>query len=452
MIRLRFPTARLLRAATLAGLLAVIAGNGELTCQPAPVDCTGAECACVHAAEGLVITEIMPRSWKAFYCPEWFELYNPTAEDVDLTGWVLEDPTTGNGAGFFPDGPVARAGDSIVLAQSGSLGCMTSLRYSALYGGSPEPSASAFSLGLREGGIVLLDAERRVRDAVVWDRTWGFEPGRSLELVDPALDNSLRANWAPSTHLLGFGRPGSSGLLYGTPGQLPVVEPDPATPTCDDGNPCTVDYCLEGAGCTHVRAKAPCDDGDPCTLDGRCDWGVGGALCAGAPPRDCDDGDPCTADACDSRLEGGCHHLPLDVCDGAQPCAPDGPACPAPPSPCWAWTCGDEGRCTLVPTDDPCDDGDPCTVRDACEEGTCRGETPDRTIDCGPNVDTRIEGVCVPELGGVVYAVRCISDDIGCDVVPFEWCDAEHPCEPVDSPCGELACWEFTSQCVFVVR
>ncbi len=42
---------------------------------------------------------------------------------------------------------------------------------------------------------------------------------------------------------------------------------------CDDGDPCTDDFCTNGS-CTHPQNKAPCDDGDECTGNDRCNGGV----------------------------------------------------------------------------------------------------------------------------------------------------------------------------------
>ncbi len=65
---------------------------------------------------------------------------------------------------------------------------------------------------------------------------------------------------------------------------------------CDDGDPCTYDYCLLGV-CYHT---ALCNDSDPCTAD----FCVAGE-CFNIP-IDCDDGDPCTTDYCDGY--GVCQH------------------------------------------------------------------------------------------------------------------------------------------------
>lgn len=76
---------------------------------------------------------------------------------------------------------------------------------------------------------------------------------------------------------------------------------------CDDGDPCTYDYC-NNAICYHTVDCSldpscdglPCDDEDLCTENDEC---VGG-VCEGTP-LDCGDGDPCTNDYCDPS-EGIC--------------------------------------------------------------------------------------------------------------------------------------------------
>ncbi len=70
--------------------------------------------------------------------------------------------------------------------------------------------------------------------------------------------------------------------------------------TCDDGNPCTYDYCDSATGaCSNGPA---CDDGDACT-DDLCDTATGECSYRATS---CDDGDPCSLDSCDSAA--GCVH------------------------------------------------------------------------------------------------------------------------------------------------
>ena len=103
----------------------------------------------------------------------------------------------------------------------------------------------------------------------------------------------------------------------------------------------------------------------------------------------CDDQDPCTKDSCDTA-SGQCGHEALTGCTGcsaSQPC-PSGicnPAshlcveclsasdCPASGNPCMTVGCSAAKTCQQLPNDKPCDDGNPCTVNDACVSGSCKG-------------------------------------------------------------------------------
>ncbi len=133
----------------------------------------------------------------------------------------------------------------------------------------------------------------------------------------------------------------------------------PGTPaSCDDGNPCTDDSCNPSTGCVHTNNTAPCSDGNICTTGDHCSGGI----CVGGPGLNCDDGNPCTDDFCESRCltaqcngQSGCVHV-----SNTAPCS-DGNACTT------GDTCGG-GTCHPgSPTN--CDDGNCCTV-DSCNPST----------------------------------------------------------------------------------
>ncbi|UCE19664.1 MAG: amidohydrolase family protein [Gemmatimonadota bacterium] len=112
---------------------------------------------------------------------------------------------------------------------------------------------------------------------------------------------------------------------------------------CDDGNPCTEDYCDSLlVQCQHDPHDpgTPCDDDDPCTENDVCDNGI----CRGIP-KDCEEGDLCTEDFCESNT-GECRHTPRDCNDG-DPCTDDS---------CNPLT----GGCEHINTFDPCEEGDAC--------------------------------------------------------------------------------------------
>ncbi|NOZ01228.1 MAG: hypothetical protein GXP54_04985 [Deltaproteobacteria bacterium] len=157
---------------------------------------------------------------------------------------------------------------------------------------------------------------------------------------------------------------------------------------CDDGNPCTDDYCDNEAGkCRHEPLnEGQCDDLNPCTLDDACFAGT----CTGTP-NPCDDANPCTLDKC--LPEQGCLHPP----DNGAPCD-DGNLCTLKDkcsdgkcesgaikvcndqNPCTNDKCNpDDGKCVSEPNNEECSDGDSCTVGDLCKEGQC---VPGGPLDC----------------------------------------------------------------------
>ena len=380
----------------LLALLAGLAGNGEPGCQPAPVECVGEACACDGRPPEIVITEILPRTASGWGCAEWFELYNPGPGAVDLHGWSFEDAVTGArvavsedtwGTALLPPGAYG-----VVSEDFDSMWCLYRTRGVVNYRGAE--ANGEFSLGLYEGGVVLRAPTGRVVDAVVWDRSWGFEPGRSLELVDPRLDNAVRSNWRPATYRYGWDA--NENELFGTPGSPPASAESPALAApCDDSNACTVDYCLEQVGCTHALAKDPCDDGNPCTDGDRCIRSLVGAVCVGAEGHACDDG----------CVEG-----------------------------------------------EPCDDGDPCTVEDTCLGGRCRGRVPPRYPECDdPNAGYVTEGVCRPEAGGFGYPILSWWNEQWQGWEDFVSCSEDWHCtEIISTACGAVTCWQATHQCAWL--
>ena len=170
---------------------------------------------------------------------------------------------------------------------------------------------------------------------------------------------------------------------------------------CNDGNPCTDDACDQNGGCQHLSNQVPCEDGDPCTLGDICTDGE----CQSGPSQQCNDGNPCTDDFCDPVL--GCVHNPNDAaCDDGNLCT-QGDICVA--ATCKAGSaidCGDDNICTDdTCTPDigcmhslnvaPCSDDDLCTVNDHCHLGTCIGGGP---LLCTDNDDCT-EDSCVSGVG-----------------------------------------------------
>lgn len=171
---------------------------------------------------------------------------------------------------------------------------------------------------------------------------------------------------------------------------------------CDDGNLCTDDTCLPDGGCVHALNSAPCDDNNICTTGDHCQLGE----CGHSGELACEDSNPCTADSC--APQAGCQFLPADgvecsdknLCTVGDECA--GGVC----QPGAAADCDDQNYCT----DDvcepgagclhsnnvaPCDDGDVCTVLDACQDGSCQAG---QQIGCDDN-SVCTKDWCDPNVG-----------------------------------------------------
>ena len=202
---------------------------------------------------------------------------------------------------------------------------------------------------------------------------------------------------------------------------------------CDDGKPCTDDSCDPKNGCVNVGNKQPCDDGDKCTVNDACT----GGSCKGSGAPNCDDGEVCTDDSCAKTT--GCAHTPNtsscddgNVCTTGDKCASgtcvsgdnscgcvktadcageeDGNKCNGTlvcdtskaPYKCTVdaktvVTCnagGDTtcsvnacntttGGCAMKARNQgkTCDDGNKCTVSDACASGVCKSGGPANCSD-----------------------------------------------------------------------
>ncbi|MCB9738209.1 MAG: hypothetical protein H6747_03005 [Deltaproteobacteria bacterium] len=277
---------------------------------------------------------------------------------------------------------------------------------------------------------------------------------------------------------------------------------------CDDNNACTDDGCDPDTGCIHLPSNATCTDTDPCTVGGVCTLGT----CVPLETLDCDDQNPCTADSCSAGL--GCVHAPasgpcladadpctddlcvagvcvavpsVTVCEIAGVCVPAGGVSDANPCLTCAPSLDKTGWTVLVNV--PCDDGDACTVLDACIDSDCIGATltckdaspctadscdtiegcifapVDSDCDDGSACttdDTCVQGACK---GSPVSAGDCLDgnpctadscdDVVGCTHTPTNnVCDDGDPCTKGDfctaGACvaGQIVCpCEFNSDC-----
>jgi hypothetical protein len=152
---------------------------------------------------------------------EFMELYNPGSADIDMSGYSFTQGVTH----VFETGTTLPAGGYIILTMPISNGDVDYNVYDPDGDGLHENGATVIpwtSGGQGNGGedIIIVDAAGVVVDSVDYeDNSDGWSSaadggGASLELIDPASDNSLAASWQ------------ASWVVGGTPGAASSSEPD----------------------------------------------------------------------------------------------------------------------------------------------------------------------------------------------------------------------------------
>ncbi len=169
------------------------------------------------ARADIVITEIMVDPLVASDANgQWFELYNSSAEAVDLSGWSFSD---NDGQNYVVSSYTIEAGDYAVF------GITTSTFYN---GNTPVNLAygSAITFDYSADELLIYDATSNLVDEVWYDEsTWSYCEGASIQLSDPGLDNNDPSNWVIS----GFGwmtgnvDNGTPGVAFDGPYAIPAI-------------------------------------------------------------------------------------------------------------------------------------------------------------------------------------------------------------------------------------
>ncbi|HLO61279.1 MAG TPA: CotH kinase family protein [Bacteroidales bacterium] len=151
----------------------------------------------------IVINEINYTSSPATDAKDWVEIYNNGASSVDLGEWILTDNEIDSGY-VFTTGTILTPGSYLVI-------CRNLEDFKTFY---PNVSNATGNLSFKlsgEGEIVrLFDNEFNLVDKVNYGVTapWPVDAngtGKTIELLNPSLDNELAGSWL-------------SGLIGGTPG------------------------------------------------------------------------------------------------------------------------------------------------------------------------------------------------------------------------------------------
>jgi Lamin Tail Domain/Secretion system C-terminal sorting domain len=205
--------------------------------------------AAVAAQADIVINEIMqnPSAVSDSY-GEYFEVYNDGVADVDMDGWTVSDLDTES---FVISGTaLVTAGGYFVFGVNDTLAINGGVPVDYMYPNNFYLSNSADELVLTDVGLV-------VQDQVEWDNgvTFPDPNGASMQLIDPALDNNVGANWAEANLPYGdgdFGTPGAANEFATVPLVINEIMQNPSIVSDSFGefveiyNPGAFDVDLDG--------------------------------------------------------------------------------------------------------------------------------------------------------------------------------------------------------------
>jgi predicted extracellular nuclease len=163
---------------------------------------------------------------------EWFELYNPTPDGININGWTIQD--NGSDSHVIDNGGplVIPAGGYLVLGSNADTETNGGVSVDYSYNGN-------WFLANGDDEIVLRDETQNVIDFVEYDGGPNFpDPnGASMALSDPTLDNNDGANWCTSSTPYGDGD-------LGTPGAENDCPDIPDFGVC--GDPATLIHVIQG--------------------------------------------------------------------------------------------------------------------------------------------------------------------------------------------------------------
>ena len=155
----------------------------------------------------IVINEIMynPTDALGGTYNEWIELYNPTNELINLTGWKVADPN--NHTLEILSSEVIEPQGYFILAKKPE-------NFSQYYNVTCPIAKAAFYLSNEGEQILLKNSSGDIIDSLTYSNSWGANGnGYTLEKINPTGANS-QENWGVS--LVVNGTPGYQNSIYGT--------------------------------------------------------------------------------------------------------------------------------------------------------------------------------------------------------------------------------------------
>jgi len=155
----------------------------------------------------IIINEINYNSAADFDPEDWVELYNPSDQTIDVSGWHFQDDNETHDFQFPDETTIDPDGFLIV--------CRDEVAFHDLF---PDITNYIGDLGFGLGGngdaVKIYNSSYLLIDSVNYDdkSPWPLEAdgnGPTLELVNPQLDNTVPENWRASP---GYGSPGKPNL------------------------------------------------------------------------------------------------------------------------------------------------------------------------------------------------------------------------------------------------
>ncbi|RPI75276.1 MAG: hypothetical protein EHM47_03055, partial [Ignavibacteriales bacterium] len=140
--------------------------------------------------------------------PEWIEIYNKSADSINLSGWSVTDILTTPSSGRINKEIIINSGSYLVLTKDSAI-----INYHRLI-----PSEIVVnnlpSFNNDNDGVVLKDDRGAVLDSVFYSGKWGGTGGYSLERKDINAGSNLSVNWGSSED-----------IEQSTPGRINSVTP-----------------------------------------------------------------------------------------------------------------------------------------------------------------------------------------------------------------------------------
>jgi hypothetical protein len=156
-------------------------------------------------------------------CPkhEWFELYNPSLQDIDLTGWRLEIINqAGTTSTILLAGTVTSTNYYLAVRKDGARNALININLNLIYQNVEFPDAGA--------RLLLKDATGKIIDEVNFIPGWPagaktagpedrfYQP---MDRVDVFLPGSLTTNWQTNPGISPIGATNNCDVLFGSPGR-----------------------------------------------------------------------------------------------------------------------------------------------------------------------------------------------------------------------------------------